>query len=316
MRDRDDALHGALLGTAVGDALGLPYEGLRAETIARLAPDWLVPFDDGVVSDDTEQTWLVVEALRESGGDRLAFRSALARGLGRWFRALPPGVGLGTARALLKLSVGVPPTHSGVWSAGNGPAMRAAPLGLLAPDDDLDAWVEEASRITHTDPRAIDGARIVAHAARGGRSVASTLPELARDPAFSEAMRVAVSGPPNDVVEHLGIRGFVSGFVVHAVPVAIAVWLTHDDLRDTVEAAVRLGGDTDTVGAIAGALTGASRGAARIEPDLAALPALPEGIDGLPGRAPAVGSGAALIRNLGLLPRFVAHTLTRRLRVR
>jgi ADP-ribosylglycohydrolase len=321
MPDLDDALRGALLGTALGDALGLRYEGLTAATIARLAPDGLHPFGDGVVSDDTEQTWLLLQAHRDAHGDLDHFRRLLGRGLRRWFLALPPGIGLGTARALIKLCLGVPATHSGVHTAGNGAAMRIAPLGVVVLPTDLRDWVEAASRVTHTDPRAIEGALVIARAAHlgahhghaGKRAAAAVLLADVADPTLSAALRIALSGSVDDVVEHLGVQGYVTGFVVHTVPVAVALWLAHDDLSATVDAAVRLGGDTDTVAAIAGALCGATSGARAIPPALAQIPALPPGLDvGVP-RAPAIGSWRARLRNLRLLVTFVAHLATRRL---
>ncbi len=310
----DDALLGCVLGTAVGDALGLRYEGLSAGTIARLCPGSLRPIAGGAVSDDTEQTVLLAAAAIEAGSDLARFRSSLRAGLRRWFLALPPGVGFGTARALALSCLGV--WDSGVRSAGNGAAMRVAPLGLLAPADALDAWVIAASEITHTDRRAVDGARIVAHAVRSGasgrQSDLSELPGLVGDPAFRAAIEVAVTGSVDDVLQHLGLDGAVSGFVVHTVPVAIAVWRSHETLSGTVDAAVRLGGDTDTVAAIAGALAGATLGAAALDAELTRIPALPAGL-GLPARAPAPGSWGALARNLWLLPRFLGHLAVRRL---
>jgi hypothetical protein len=69
---------------------------------------------------------------------------------------LPAGVGLATLRACLRLVVGVPPARSGVFSAGNGPAMRAAIIGVCLGHtrERLRAHVRIATRITHTDPKA------------------------------------------------------------------------------------------------------------------------------------------------------------------
>ena len=72
-------------------------------------------------------------------------------------------MGLATARAILKLWIGRDPRNSGVFSAGNGPAMRAGLLGLVAKDDEeLRALVSASTRITHTDPRAERAALLVA----------------------------------------------------------------------------------------------------------------------------------------------------------
>jgi ADP-ribosyl-[dinitrogen reductase] hydrolase len=151
-----DSIRGVLLGTAVGDTIGLPYEGLSARRVGRWAPKRLCHgflLRRGMVSDDTEHTALVAIALAStrSPGD---FQSALARGLRRWLLTGPGGVGLATLRALLKLNLGFSPERSGVDSAGNGPAMRAALLGLCVDLSDLPAYARANTRLTHTDPRA------------------------------------------------------------------------------------------------------------------------------------------------------------------
>ena len=130
---REQTIIGCLLGTAVGDAVGLACEGLHRRRQGRMFPHLDGPRllgHHGMVSDDTEHTCLVAQALIESAGDPGLFTRALARRLRWWLLGLPAGVGWATLRATLKLSVGVPPTRSGVRSAGNGPAMRSALLGV------------------------------------------------------------------------------------------------------------------------------------------------------------------------------------------
>ncbi|GMQ74851.1 MAG: hypothetical protein BMS9Abin01_0091 [Gammaproteobacteria bacterium] len=163
----------ALLGTAVGDAIGLPYEGLSRRRAARLlgAPDrHRLLFGRGMVSDDAEQTCLVAQALIVAGGNHEIFLKRLARGLRLWMLGLPAGVGFATLRACLKLWLGVSPKRSGVFSAGSGPAMRSAILGAAVHDrDELVTLVRLSTRITHTDPKAEYGALAVALAARLAR---------------------------------------------------------------------------------------------------------------------------------------------------
>src|SRR5690242_8903807 len=99
------AIEGALLGCALGDAIGLPYEGLSRARAARMfgAPDrHRLVFGRGLCSDDTEHSVLVLQALCESRGDVEAFRRALARRLRWWLLGLPAGVGFATLRATLK----------------------------------------------------------------------------------------------------------------------------------------------------------------------------------------------------------------------
>ena len=130
--DWSDRFAGLLLGTAVGDALGLPAENLSAEKIRRRwRGRWKMRliFGKGMVSDDTEHTLMVAQALLEHPDDVAAFQRALAWKFRWWFAALPDGVGLAPARACLKLWLGFPPEKSAVTSAGSGPAMRSAIIG-------------------------------------------------------------------------------------------------------------------------------------------------------------------------------------------
>lgn len=158
MRDRLDLLTGVLLGTAVGDSLGLPREGLsprRAEALYGSDLRQCFLFGHGMISDDTEHTCLTGQALLRGGGDADRFVRHLAGGLRGWLATFPAGIGLATLRACLRLWLGFPPSRSGVWSAGNGPAMRAALLGVCLGDrpEVLRAFVRAGTRLTHTDPR-------------------------------------------------------------------------------------------------------------------------------------------------------------------
>lgn len=157
------AVIGCLLGTAVGDALGLPYEGmsrLRAQRLAGSLDRHRFLPGRGMVSDDTEHTCMVAQSLIESAGDDARFLGALARRLRWWLLALPAGTGLATLRAGVKLLIGVPPAASGVWSAGNGAAMRAPVIGAAYGHDRerLIRLVRASTRLTHRDPRAEHGA--------------------------------------------------------------------------------------------------------------------------------------------------------------
>src|SRR5690606_17594158 len=80
----------------------------------------------GFCSDDTEHTLLVAYSLATSGCDPNGFEREFASQLKRWIATAPVGVGLATLKACIKLLLGFGPAGSGVRSAGNGPAMRAA----------------------------------------------------------------------------------------------------------------------------------------------------------------------------------------------
>lgn len=277
MSTQKPSLTGALLGTAVGDALGLPTEGLNRVRTKRFLGDR--PLDHrfflgwGMISDDTEHAALVLQALTVSC-DGCRFVRSLAWRLRWWFVGLPAGVGLATAKACLKLWAGVSPDASGVRSAGNGPCMRAVVLGAALAEDreKLIDLVDRSSRLTHRDPRAIDGGRVVAVAAawaRQGMTPKKLLNELktvvetedwwAKLDLIDRALEE--DWTPDRFTHELDCPHGVTGFVMHSAPVALWCWLrTPDDFRATLETAISLGGDTDTVGAIAGGLAGARLG--------------------------------------------------------
>lgn len=283
-------MQGLMLGLALGDALGLPTEGLSPQRIARRYPDnqpWRHGFIGryGMGSDDTEHAWFVAQSLLAQPQDADAFARRLAWCLRGWFLGLPAGIGLATGRAILKLCLGFSPKHSGVYSAGNGPAMRVAPIGAFFADDAAQrhAYVRASTQLTHTDPKAYRGAWAIAELiAAQCREDWVQRPELVQilsvlnapeDEAWQTLLDTLANAIHTDIsvadfALQLGLDKGVTGYMYHSVPVAIYAWYRHfGDYPATVEAVFRCGGDTDTVGAIVGALAGCSTGIQGIPQD-------------------------------------------------
>ena len=283
----EDRIVGCILGTAVGDAIGLPYEGLTRRRASALlgSPDrHRFFFGRGMVSDDTEHACLVAQSLIVARGDLKVFRRSLAWGLRRWLLGLPAGIGLATLRSIVRLWIGIRPERSGVFSAGNGPAMRAAILGVTIRDEStLREFVRASSRITHTDPKAEIGAFAVAWAARLAADNTTVVPNeyLARlksmldDNAHEFVASIAevvasvnAAQSTEDFAEAIGLSKGVSGYIYHSVPVAIHAWLSHQkDCRTAISSVIRCGGDTDSTAAIVGGIVGASVGRSGIPED-------------------------------------------------
>ncbi|WNG13417.1 ADP-ribosylglycohydrolase family protein [Cystobacter fuscus] len=336
---KQDAILGALLGTVVGDALGLPREGLSRRRALRMfggAPLRHRFFlGRGVGSDDTEHACMVAQALLAASDSPEHFARNLAWRLRGWLLGLPAGVGWATLRATVKLWLGFPPGRSGVVSAGNGPAMRAPLLGVCLAEhpERLEAFVRASSRMTHRDARAEQGALAVALAAahgarRGGVDAEEMMREWAAridEPSLREALvrlRAAwergASVP--EFAAELGLAEGVSGYVMHTVPVVLYAWLRHGtDFQRAVEEVILLGGDSDTTGAIVGALAGATTGAGSIPPEwlegLAEWPRSVGWLRRLGERLAARYSGPGELAAPGALPLFWPALLPRNLLV-
>lgn len=278
-------LEGLLLGTALGDSLGLPAEGLRPEAIARRWPGpWRhhFLFGRGMMSDDTEHAVLVAQALLASGDCARDFGRRLGANLRWWFACLPAGMGLATARACLKLWLGVSPAKSGVYSAGNGPAMRSPLLGAwFAHDpDQLREFVLASTRLTHTDPKAATGALAVALLAAwtvnhpgenpDPAEIIPLLRALDQDPQWQQLMAAVASAAQagTSVQEFARSQGWtkgVSGYIFHTVAAVLCGWFRHySNFRTGLEDIIRSGGDADTGGAILGGLLGLAAGRAKL----------------------------------------------------
>ncbi len=276
-------LSGCVLGAAIGDALGLPAEGLSPQRSLRyFSRPWqhALVFGHGMVSDDTEHALFVAQALLTEDTDARIFARRLAWKLRGWFLSLPAGMGLATARSCIKLCLGWPAASSGVFSAGNGPAMRSALIGVYFHDKphERHAFTRAATLLTHTDPKALTGAQAVAEAAAWAVTRSQdALPEV--DDLFAMLLALAPQDEEWQALMHglqatlqkqasvaeyaqgLGLGSGVGGYVYQTVPVALCAWLRHyGDFEATLTSALDCGGDTDTVGAIAGALAGATAG--------------------------------------------------------
>lgn len=286
---RFPSLAGCIVGTAVGDALGLPYEGLSRRRRARLYPEMdryhLLPFGRGMCSDDTEHTIMVAQALIETAQygktnrDTEYFRSKLASGMRFWLLGLPAGIGMATLKSILKLWLFLPQRWQGTFSAGNAPSMRSALIGVFWAEEPelLRMHVRAATRLTHSDPKAEYAALAVAFAAaesarNEGRIDALEYARRLRTFLGTEGAelaalidRVALSVQAGEktltFAQGMGLETGVTGYAFHTVPVALHAWLAHSgNYREAVLAAIECGGDTDTIAAITGAIAGAGTG--------------------------------------------------------
>jgi poly(ADP-ribose) glycohydrolase ARH3 len=267
---------GALVGTAVGDGLGAGLEGwstvsedeIRTQAEGRAVLRY---------TDDTHMMIGVAESLaahRGFDGEHMALRfmdnysHEPYRGYGpgppRIFRMIREGAAWDTAASKLY----------GGGSFGNGAAMRIAPVGVFYYDDPpkLREVAAQSGRITHAHPLGTEGGVLQAYAVALGtaadpgeglraREFLSALSDFAEDDVYRHKLR-AISelpgaGSRQKVVEELGhgVEAFQS------VPSSIYSFLAHPgSYEDAVTYAISLGGDTDTIAAMTGAISGAYLG--------------------------------------------------------
>ncbi|MER9328217.1 ADP-ribosylglycohydrolase family protein [Mesorhizobium sp. M0488] len=301
--DMLDRAMGALAGGALGDALGMPTQLLSPARIAELhghVEDFVAPFADhpvskglaaGSITDDTEQALLLGRILVMSGDhfDHTRWVNALLD----WEREVKARgsydlLGPSTKRAIDAINNGVSAEEAGRSGDTNGAAMRIAPVGIMLPPEPLDALVAkvaETCRATHNTSIAIASAAAVAAAVSHG--VAGGDWRAASDSAIAAARRGASLGhwvTGGDIAARIAwaqdmVRGKATRDAVRlitdlvgtgvasqeSVPAAFAVLeIAQGDPWRAAVISANLGGDTDTIGAIAAGMAGACTGFSRL----------------------------------------------------
>ncbi|MEU5997492.1 ADP-ribosylglycohydrolase family protein [Streptomyces sp. NPDC047197] len=301
-----DRALGAFYGLALGDALGMPTQVMSREDVVRVYGT-LTGFeparDDnpvsagmpaGAVTDDTDQAVIVARLLVEGGGhvDPLRFADELLS----WEREMKAKgsfdlLGPSTKAALDAVAGGTDPKEAGRYGTTNGAAMRVTPVGIAfaaEPLPDLLDRVVESCQVTHDTNIGIAGAAAVAAAVSTGVA-GGTL-----DEAFDAAIAAAESGArrgnwiagadisariawARELVDGLDEATALDRIVAligtsvasqESVPAAFAVLaLTGGDPWRSTLLAANLGGDSDTIGAIAGAVAGSVRGLSGLPAD-------------------------------------------------
>ena len=292
------------MGCAVGDALGAPLEGRSREQIATMQgiADGYRPyrhkkdaqFPLGQYTDDTQLTLAIVKSLLNCG--RVDPADIGAEFVKLWESNEIVGAGQVAHRAVRRLMEGVPWQDAAAaddlpW---NGAAMRVAPIGLWHYDrrDQLVRDVELASFVTHRHPLAVDGAiavaTAVAHAATARETETASFLDAVhssvadRSPGFAD--RILRLREWLGLAETAALRAIVAddgrakqggfGIPVRVEPTVLAslyVFLkSPGDYMATLDRALRVGGDVDTVAAIACAISGARNGLGAIPAHLVA----------------------------------------------
>ncbi len=257
-----DSILGCIVGGAIGDAFGAPYEGTTpsAEIALAIGP---------LLTDDTILTLATCEAIEAKGHVDPA---AIADRCAAWFRAgRVVGIGASTHKALAELAEG------GHWalcgsrgehSAGNGAAMRIAPLAFLLDPDDPGGHrtLRDVVRITHHNEEAYVGALAIVRAVRiawtgcwpdDNDLLGMLIPSLPDSRVRDQLVALAgleSTTPFLEIAERCG----TSGYVAESVPLAIcaAQRIRSLGFEPMIRDVIRCGGDTDTIASMAGQVAG------------------------------------------------------------
>ena len=300
MDPRFSRAYGALAGLALGDALGMPTQAMSPQQIQTVYGhvtglvdgDKSQPYAPGMaagsVTDDTEQALLIASLLLKGHGSGLNLdASEFSHALLAWEDSMNERgsldlLGPSTKEALERVRAGEDPLRVGGEGTTNGAAMRVTPIGIAASTSDRQLFADavwSSCQVTHATRQGFQSAALVAAAVSLGIDAgaadvtdllwkavafARSLPERGAwspDPDVVAATRRALklAAQPSSSLEWLAEQIGTSVASAQAIPMAFALLARDPSPRALLQAA-NLGGDTDTIGAIAGAILGASLG--------------------------------------------------------
>lgn len=300
MDPRFSRAYGALAGLALGDALGMPTQAMSPQQIQTVYGhvtglvdgDESQPYAPGMaagsVTDDTEQALLIASLLLKGHGSGLNLDAGeFSHALLAWEDSMIERgsldlLGPSTKAALERVRAGENPLRVGGEGTTNGAAMRVTPIGIAASTSDRQLFADavwSSCQVTHATRQGFQSAALVAAAVSLGidagaadvtdllwKAVAfvRSLPERGAwspepDVVAATHRALKLAAQPASSLEWLAEQIGTSVASAQAIPMAFALLARDPSPRALLEAA-NLGGDTDTIGAIAGAILGASLG--------------------------------------------------------
>ena len=302
-----DKFQGTLIGVAIGDTLGHPFEGkLRTEIYAYFEnfDEFIQEYRDifKTYTDDTQLTIHTAKALIQGNGFNT---NNFIREYVSWLDDPPIGPGFGCISSIRKLKYDIPWKQAASKSGGNGTVMRISPIGLFYCKDmkGLKTSAMKSSEITHSHPAASAGAIVIARAIaflidkspETGFSIdeffnvitsfisgtddniwqefikiLSKLKSNLDMPIEAGLIKFSQAGVKNPYFfeEYLG-KAFVHPYAISTVVCSLFIFLKRlSSFKECVFELATAGGDSDTVGAIGGSLAGVYFGLKNIPDDL------------------------------------------------
>ena len=300
MDPRFSRAYGALAGLALGDALGMPTQAMSPQQIQTVYGhvtglvdgDKSQPYAPGMaagsVTDDTEQALLIASLLLKGHGSGLNLdASEFSHALLAWEDSMIERgsldlLGPSTKVALERVRAGENPLRVGGEGTTNGAAMRVTPIGIAASTSDRQLFADavwSSCQVTHATRQGFQSAALVAAAVSLGIDAGAadvtallweavdfvrSLPERGAwspepDVVAATHRALKLAAQPSSSLEWLAEQIGTAVASAQAIPMAFALLARDPSPRALLQAA-NLGGDTDTIGAIAGAILGASLG--------------------------------------------------------
>jgi ADP-ribosylglycohydrolase len=290
---KKDRIRGAIIGTAIGDALGMCVEGLSPSTIKRyygLVKGYRTPnkecrspyhnLERGQWTDDTQLMLDIGESIVAKRG--IDYEDIIKRHISSFNERR--GWGKATTKSIQRAIAGTKWWESGEpGAAGNGPPMKIAPLGILYGAEIIDEFElmtisTNLSRMTHMDPRpniaSVIQCLLIGAALKSG--IKGLKQALEMSPCISSTLEQFLSfcatnrlgtklykalcktcKKDSEIRDEVGVKAFVN----ESFPFTCAMVLKHcDDLEWCLIRIINQGGDADTTGAMAGAMLGAAYG--------------------------------------------------------
>lgn len=289
-QNRFQAIHGLLLGMAIGEALGLPLKGLCGASIARMLRRGPLRYrlwpGQGLYNSHTQMALMAGQAiLRSRSVARDCHRRFISRL--RWYvLGGPTGVNRMTFTAGVKSWFRWTGLPTGCWSASNSPATRSLLFGVVLHNTGHRylVWARDSAALTDRHPLASDGAAVLATTAQvaaitmGQRldplNALDSISKTAREPLMQKVLAelrpfLERRSSPREVARHFHWQSGISGDILPTTIMTLYCFLRYpENYRHAVKSAMLLGGQTDAVTALVGALVGAHVGADALPEDL------------------------------------------------
>ena len=263
-----ERLKGCLICGAIGDSLGGYYEG--RDSVDELLFDF-----DWSVSDDTQMTLATCEAIYNTNSVDPA---NIANRFLYWFNSRRlTGLGSSTLKALRELQVGghwALVGRSGEYAAGNGAAMRIAPLAFKTDIDRL--TIKDICSITHKNDEAYVGALVIYYSIKyaienrwsGDNTLISKIVDLLPDTRVRDRL-IELDELKDASIQDISDKYKSTGYVVDSVPLSVfaAQKIGSMNFQDIITDLIKIGGDTDTVCSMTGQIIGSLKGT-EVVPDV------------------------------------------------